>query len=153
MKKFLYILVIILCVYGVNEGMELSSVNWSEVAERTHVATAVTPSEMAMRSLRGDVSVDWDTILEDAVSGDPVAQYCIALKYDKASKLAYNGRKRELQTVMAMFVLIAAQKGKYADAQADLSRYMPSLREPVDFTNAIATSGFVQQFIENIEAK
>ncbi|MBE6447456.1 MAG: hypothetical protein E7015_03160 [Alphaproteobacteria bacterium] len=129
----------------------MARLNWAEIADRTHPAD-ISSSDMTRRYLEGDKTVDWGDILNDAIEGHPIAQYCIAEKCNGAAKLSYNGCKRNFQTAMAMFILISAQKGTYTEAQSYLKDRIPSLL-PIDFGSERAISQFIEQFIQDIEGR
>lgn len=124
--------------------------NWADIADRTS-SDAVSMSEMARRRQSGDLSVDWNIMLRDAISGDPAAQYCLAVQYNLDSKLEYNGRKKNLQIASTILVLISAQKGNYAPARLDIEKYMPEL--PIlDFSDRETLLKYVKDFIKVLES-
>ncbi len=165
MNKILRVLFsIAFVVYGVVDGMSLDTekldwrndvsiarLNWADIASRTHPAD-ISSSDMTRRYLEGDKTVDWNDILNDAIAGHPIAQFCIAERCNGSAKLSYNGQKKNFQTAMGMFILISAQKGAYSEAQSYLKERMPHLSQ-IDLGNERAISEFIDQFRQNIEGR
>lgn len=137
MRKLLYTVAAatLVAVFGVSSGMERESVNWHDVIAKTQVTSVENPMcQSAVRVLEGDASANWSDIEQYALEGDPVSQYCMALKCDSLAKDRYNGERKKLRIAEAMFLLLSSQKGKYVRATELLIPLLP-LESPVDFSN------------------
>ena len=108
------------------------------------------PCSSAIKFLEGNPSVDWGDIEQSALDGEPVSQYCMALKCDSLAKIRYNGERKKLRRSEIMFLLLSSKKGNYEKANVALTPLLSSEIE-VDLEDVKQMNLIVDQILATID--
>ena len=150
MKKILVIIAAV-GIFGGSAGMNSNDIDWCSVAAKTQTTSLENPPcSSAIKFLEGNPSVDWGDIEQSALDGEPVSQYCMALKCDSLAKIRYNGERKKLRRSEIMFLLLSSKKGNYEKANVALTPLLSSEIE-VDLEDVKQMNLIVDQILATID--